>query len=56
MSEPVPTRDHALVEEGSGGEPGGGQSTGTVVVAGPADLGIAIAELVGGRHHHRGPE
>jgi cation diffusion facilitator family transporter len=52
MSEPVPTRDHALVEEGSGGESGGGESTGTVVVAGLANLGIAIAKLVGGLISH----
>ncbi|SFT62504.1 cation diffusion facilitator family transporter [Geodermatophilus amargosae] len=52
MSEPVPTRDHALVTEGSGGESGGGESTGTVVVAGLANLGIAIAKLVGGLISH----
>jgi cation diffusion facilitator family transporter len=51
MSEPVPTRDHALVKEGSGGE-SGGESTGTVVVAGLANLGIAIAKLVGGLISH----
>jgi cation diffusion facilitator family transporter len=51
MSEPVPTRDHALVKEGSGGE-SGGESTGTVVVAGLANLSIAIAKLVGGLISH----
>jgi cation diffusion facilitator family transporter len=54
MSEPVPTRGHALVEESqsAGGESGGGESTGTVVVAGLANLGIAIAKLVGGLISH----
>jgi cation diffusion facilitator family transporter len=53
MSEPVPTRDHALVEAAasSGGE-SGGESTGTVVLAGLANLGIAIAKLVGGLISH----
>ena len=49
MSEPVPTRRHALASEaasGPGGEPGG-ESTGTVVVAGLANLGIAVAKGVG---------
>ncbi|WP_369256410.1 cation diffusion facilitator family transporter [Geodermatophilus amargosae] len=52
MSEPVPTRDHALATEGSGGESGGGESTATVVVAGLANLGIAVAKLVGGLISH----
>ena len=51
MSEPVPTREHALVTEASGGG-SGGESTGTVVVAGLANLGIAIAKLVGGLLSH----
>jgi cation diffusion facilitator family transporter len=51
MTEPVPTRDHALAEEAAG-ESGGGESTGTVVVAGLANLGIAVAKLVGGLLSH----
>ncbi|MGY1699515.1 cation diffusion facilitator family transporter [Geodermatophilus sp. SYSU D00766] len=50
MSEPVPTRDHALAQAGT--EQAGGESTGTVVVAGLANLGIAIAKLVGGLISH----
>jgi cation diffusion facilitator family transporter len=37
---------------GGGGEESGGESTGTVVVAGLANLGIAIAKLVGGLISH----
>ncbi|MGY1785410.1 cation diffusion facilitator family transporter [Geodermatophilus sp. SYSU D00698] len=51
MSEPVPTREHVLAKEGAGGETGG-ESTGTVVVAGLANLGIAVAKLVGGLVSH----
>ncbi|HYX97273.1 MAG TPA: cation transporter, partial [Geodermatophilus sp.] len=51
MTEPVPTRDHAMAEEADG-ESGGGESTGTVVVAGLANLGIAVAKLVGGLISH----
>ncbi|MGY1833021.1 cation diffusion facilitator family transporter [Geodermatophilus sp. SYSU D01180] len=51
MSEPVPTREHVRAKEGTGGEPGG-ESTGTVVVAGLANLGIAVAKLVGGLVSH----
>jgi divalent metal cation (Fe/Co/Zn/Cd) transporter len=50
MTEPVPTRAHALPEEPSGGS--GGESAGTVVVAGLANLGIAVAKLVGGLISH----
>jgi cation diffusion facilitator family transporter len=50
MTEPVPTRDHALATAGT--EEAGGESTGTVVVAGLANLGIAIAKLVGGLISH----
>jgi cation diffusion facilitator family transporter len=50
MTEPVPTRTHALTEEASGES--GGESTGTVVVAGLANLGIAVAKLVGGLISH----
>ncbi|MGY1781532.1 cation diffusion facilitator family transporter [Geodermatophilus sp. SYSU D01036] len=51
MSEPVPTREHVRAKEGTGGEKGG-ESTGTVVVAGLANLGIAVAKLVGGLVSH----
>src|SRR3954471_12351227 len=50
MTEPVPTRTHALTEDASGES--GGESTGTVVVAGLANLGIAVAKLVGGLISH----
>lgn len=56
MTEPAPTREHALVTEAERGAPGepeaGGESTGTVVVAGAANLGIAVAKLVGGLISH----
>ncbi len=51
MSEPVPTREHAVVAESSGSG-SGSESTATVVVAGLANLGIAIAKLVGGLISH----
>ncbi|GAB3202433.1 cation diffusion facilitator family transporter [Geodermatophilus arenarius] len=51
MSEPVPTREHVRAKQGAGGETGG-ESTGTVVVAGLANLGIAVAKLVGGLVSH----
>ncbi|MGY1623766.1 cation diffusion facilitator family transporter [Geodermatophilus sp. SYSU D00965] len=51
MSEPVPTRDHALATEATD-DGSGGESTGTVVVAGLANLGIAVAKLVGGLISH----
>jgi cation diffusion facilitator family transporter len=38
--------------KGSGGEESGGESTGTVVVAGLANLGIAVAKLIGGLISH----
>jgi len=50
MTQPAPTTRHVLVEEAT--EDGGGESTGTVVVAGLANLGIAIAKLVGGLISH----
>ncbi|MGY1741283.1 MULTISPECIES: cation diffusion facilitator family transporter [unclassified Blastococcus] len=59
MTEPAPTPQHALLTEagsggggGGGGAGSGGESTGTVVVAGLANLGIAIAKLVGGLISH----
>ncbi|NEK59546.1 cation transporter [Geodermatophilus sabuli] len=51
MTQPAPTTRHALGEEATEGDPGG-ESTGTVVVAGLANLGIAIAKLVGGLVSH----
>lgn len=51
MTEPAPGAEHALVREAQG-EEAGGESTGTVVVAGLANLGIAIAKLVGGLISH----
>jgi cation diffusion facilitator family transporter len=59
MTEPTPGREHALAKEaevrGESGAPEsdtGGESTGTVIVAGLANLGIAIAKLIGGLISH----
>jgi cation diffusion facilitator family transporter len=59
MTQPAPARGHALVEEAAGGastkqgqDDSGGESTGTVIVAGVANLAIAIAKLVGGLISH----
>jgi cation diffusion facilitator family transporter len=51
MSEPVPTREHALATEATE-DTGGSESTATVVVAGLANLGIAVAKLAGGLISH----
>jgi cation diffusion facilitator family transporter len=50
MTQPAPAPDHVPAEDA--GEGGGGESTGTVVVAGLANLGIAIAKLIGGLVSH----
>jgi len=51
MTQPAPTTEHALVEEAqSGGS--GGESTGTVVLAGAVNLAIAAAKLAGGLISH----
>jgi cation diffusion facilitator family transporter len=56
MTEAVPGPGGAVAEEATGtsegGGSGGGESTGTVVVAGLANLAIAIAKLVGGLISH----
>jgi cation diffusion facilitator family transporter len=54
MTQPAPTTQHALVEEAEGGDSGssGGESTGTVVLAGAVNLAIAVAKLVGGLISH----
>ena len=55
MTQPAPTTQHALVAEAQHDEPekgSGGESTGTVVVAGLANLAIAAAKLVGGLISH----
>jgi cation diffusion facilitator family transporter len=76
MTQPAPTRKHALADEarkasaGAGtaeeaeeaearehaeageGQSGGGESTGTVIVAGVVNLGIAAAKFVGGMISH----
>jgi len=64
MTQPAPTTRHALVEEAQAGEAqageatkpsdGGsdGESTGTVILAGAANLAIAVAKLVGGLISH----
>jgi cation diffusion facilitator family transporter len=51
VTQPAPTTEHALVKAATEGDTGG-ESTGTVVVAGLANLGIAIAKLVGGLISH----
>jgi cation diffusion facilitator family transporter len=50
MTQPAPSTDHALAQDAA--ERSGSESTGTVVVAGLANLGIAIAKLVGGLVSH----
>src|SRR4051812_38164475 len=50
MTQPAPTTDHALAKDA--GENSGGESTATVVVAGLANLGIAVAKLIGGLISH----
>ncbi|WP_116450740.1 cation diffusion facilitator family transporter [Blastococcus litoris] len=50
MTQPAPAPDHVLAEDA--GEGSGSESTGTVVVAGLANLGIAVAKLVGGLISH----
>jgi cation diffusion facilitator family transporter len=51
MTQPAPTTEHALAEEATG-QDGGGESTGTVIVAGLANLAIAVAKLIGGLISH----
>jgi len=51
MTQPAPTTGHALVQEAQGGG-AGGESTGTVVLAGAVNLAIAAAKLVGGLISH----
>jgi cation diffusion facilitator family transporter len=58
MTQPAPATRHALVEEAQAGaatkpdKGSGGESTGTVIVAGVANLAIAVAKLVGGMISH----
>jgi cation diffusion facilitator family transporter len=59
MTQPAPTSEHALAAEartadsaGKGDAESGGESTGTVIVAGLANLAIAIAKLIGGLISH----
>jgi cation diffusion facilitator family transporter len=56
MTQPAPAPGHAPAEENTGtaeaSSSGGGESTGTVVLAGLANLAIAIAKLVGGLLSH----
>jgi cation diffusion facilitator family transporter len=51
VTEPTPAGEHAVIREAQG-EEAGSESTGTVVVAGLANFGIAIAKLVGGVISH----
>jgi cation diffusion facilitator family transporter len=50
MTQPAPAPDHVLAKDSA--MEGGSESTGTVVVAGLANLGIAIAKLIGGLISH----
>jgi cation diffusion facilitator family transporter len=49
MTQPAPAPEHAVAKAAAGE---GSESTGTVVVAGLANLGIAIAKLAGGLISH----
>ncbi|GAA4728991.1 cation diffusion facilitator family transporter [Modestobacter marinus] len=51
MTQPTPATEHALVQEAQGGD-SGGESTGTVVLAGAVNLAIAAAKLAGGLVSH----
>jgi len=51
MTQPAPTTEHALAKEADRTD-GGGESTGTVIVAGLANLAIAVAKLIGGLISH----
>jgi cation diffusion facilitator family transporter len=52
MTQPAPTTQHALAKEATEGSSGGGESTGTVILAGAVNLAIAVAKLVGGLISH----
>src|SRR5215212_6732240 len=53
MTQPAPTTGHALAAEAREIDAArGGESTGTVIVAGLANLAIAIAKLIGGLISH----
>src|SRR3954471_3749584 len=58
MTQPAPATRHALVDEAQAGaatkpdKGSGGESTGTVIVAGLANLAIAAAKLVRGLISH----
>lgn len=51
MTQPAPAPDHVLAKDAAEDD-GSSESTGTVVVAGLANLGIALAKLVGGLISH----
>src|SRR5215217_357679 len=51
MTQPAPTTEHALAKEADRTD-SGGESTGTVIVAGVANLAIAVAKLIGGLISH----
>jgi cation diffusion facilitator family transporter len=51
MTQPAPATEHALAKDAADAS-SGSESTGTVVVAGLANLGIAIAKLIGGLVSH----
>ena len=51
MTQPAPTTEHAVVKEATEGS-SGGESTGTVILAGAVNLAIAAAKFVGGMLSH----
>jgi cation diffusion facilitator family transporter len=51
MTQPAPTTEHALAKEATEGG-SGGESAGTVILAGVVNLAIALAKLVGGLISH----
>jgi cation diffusion facilitator family transporter len=51
MTQPAPTPEHALAQAATEGQ-AGGESAGTVVLAGAVNLGIAAAKFVGGMISH----
>jgi cation diffusion facilitator family transporter len=51
MTQPAPTTEHAVAKEATEGS-SGGESTGTVILAGAVNLAIAAAKFVGGMISH----
>src|ERR1700710_864430 len=51
MTQPAPTTEHPVAKEANEGS-SGGESTGTVILAGAVNLAIAVAKFVGGMISH----